>query len=90
MTPASKKHLKRISIESDSVGFTVWIDKDIERNGRKFVSKHWIVDASCLKEDGIIRIGSNKIWSINVEYDKDRNLLLVTKKQSKRKISKKA
>jgi hypothetical protein len=52
MKKMAKKDLKRLEITESADGFTIWIS---ETTGKK--RKHWLVDASCLKDDGEIRIG---------------------------------
>lgn len=52
MKKMEKKDLKRLEITQSKDGFTIWIS---ETTGKK--RKHWLVDASCLKDDGEIRIG---------------------------------
>ena len=53
MKTMSKKDLKRLEITESPEGFTIWIK---ETGGKK--RRHWLVDASCLKDDGEIRIGN--------------------------------
>lgn len=48
----AKKDLKRLEITQNTTGFTIWIK---ETTGKK--RRHWLVDASCMKDDGEIRVG---------------------------------
>lgn len=47
----SKKQLESLEITQSPRGFTIWAK---ETTGKK--RRHWILDASCLLEDGEIRI----------------------------------
>jgi hypothetical protein len=35
------------------VGFTVWVIEDVKNKN----TRHWLIDASCLKEDGNLILG---------------------------------
>lgn len=52
----SKKDLKKIKIEITEKGFVLWI----KENSDKSKAEHWLIDASCLREDGKIRISGTK------------------------------
>lgn len=52
----SKRTLQSIELEvTKNGGFVLWV-KEAGRNNKVF--KHWLVDASCFREDGEIRLGS--------------------------------
>ena len=60
-------------------GFTVWITEKKKVDGKMKTMKHWIVDGSCIKEDGEIRLGSNYAWKINAKYSGKDNTINVTR-----------
>lgn len=77
----SKKDLKNIEVElNEGGGFTVWVTemKIIAGNNKK--CRHWILDGSCIKEDGEIRIGSEiRNWKVEAKYDKSSRSLKVVR-----------
>lgn len=76
----AKKDLKNIEVDvNEDGGFTVWITEKKMVNGKIVTFKHWIVEGSCIKEDGKIRLGSNNIWKINAKYNEKDNSLYVTR-----------
>lgn len=76
-----KKHLKRIEVDvNENGGFTVWVTEKKVIKGKKKSIKHWILDGSCIKEDGEIRLGNPDLYKLNAEYRKVKNTIFVTKK----------
>lgn len=76
-----KKDLESIEVEvNKNGGFTVWITEKKVINGEKKSIKHWIVDGSCIKEDGEIRLGNPDIHKLNAEYRETNNTIYVTRK----------
>lgn len=75
--PVSKKQLKNnISVETTKAGFTVWY-----KNGKQ---KFWLVDGSCLLEDGKIDLGRSDLYSVNTRlYEGGRTIRIVNIKKSK-------
>ena len=78
----SKKDLKNIEVElNEGGGFTVWVTemKIIAGNNKK--CRHWILDGSCIKEDGEIRIGNKRMggWKLEAEYDKSSRSIKVVR-----------
>jgi len=55
MKKIKKKELKKIELKiNDKKGFTLWITEEV--NGRQI--KHWLIDASCFRRDGRLRLGT--------------------------------
>jgi len=76
----AKKDLKNIEVDvNDNGGFTVWITEEKKVNGKMKTMKHWILDGSCIKGDGEIRLGSNDVWKINAKYSEKDNTINVTR-----------
>ena len=76
-----KKHLKTIEVEvNKNGGFTVWITEKRKVNGQKKSIKHWILDGSCIQEDGEIRLGNCEVNEINAVHRKQNNTIYVVKK----------
>jgi hypothetical protein len=61
ITDCPETILSTIEIEVKENGFTVWVKEDN--------LKHWILDGSEIKKDGMIRMWVNDIWSIIPIYD---------------------
>ena len=82
----STKDLKNIEVElNEGGGFTVWVTEMKIIAGKNKKCRHWILDGSCIKEDGEIRIG-NKLrgWKVEAEYDNSsRSLKIVREKNCK-------
>jgi len=68
---ASIEILETLEIDVSETGFTIWI---IE-NGRR----HWIVDGSCIKEDGEIRYSNSGRWNTFAAHTKGK--LVIKQKQ---------
>lgn len=80
MIKVAKKDLKNIEVEvNKNGGFTVWVLEKKKVNGKMKTCRHWIVDGSCIKEDGEIKLGSPDIWKINAKFDEAENALYVTR-----------
>jgi hypothetical protein len=78
---AKKKHLKNIEIEvNKDGGFCIWVYENVKVNGKKQVYKHWILDGSCIKENGKIKLGSPHLWKINAKFEETENAIYVTSK----------
>lgn len=76
-----KKHLKTIEVEVNKEGgFTVWITEKKVINGQKESVKHWILDGSCIKKDGKIRLGNSDYNDINAVHREQDNTIYVVKK----------
>lgn len=68
----TKRMAKTLEIEVSDTGFTVWI-----KDGK---SRHWVLDGSCLTEDGTVRLGKSDIYKHRAEYDKAMNEVRITRK----------
>lgn len=80
MIKVSQKDLKNIKVEVNKIGgFIVWVLEKKKINGKMVTCKHWIIDGSCIKEDGIVRLGCPHIWKINAKFDEDENAIYVTR-----------
>lgn len=80
MIKVAKKDLKNIEVEvNKNGGFTVWVLEKKKVKGKMITFKHWIIDGSCIKEDGEIKLGSPDIWKINTKFDETENALYVTR-----------
>ena len=57
-TAVTKKQLKNLEVEVyENGGFTLWItDTYVCADGKKIKIRHWLIDGSCVKEDGKINI----------------------------------
>ena len=76
----AKRDLKNIEVKvNKNGGFTVWILEKKKIKGKMKTLKHWIVDGSCIKEDGEIRMGGNDVWKLNAKYSEKDNTLNVTR-----------
>ena len=77
----SKKDLKNIEVElNENGGFTVWVTEVKRIAGKNKVCRHWIVDGSCIKEDGEIRLGNDtRTWKVEAKYDKSSRSLKVVR-----------
>lgn len=65
MRKLTKKELQSLEIKITESGFTIWCRSKTKKG---VVVKHWLLDASCLKEDGEIRIGrkAGKMYTTQV------------------------
>ena len=80
MITIAKKDLQNIHVKvNENGGFAVWVLEKKKVNGKIKTFKHWIIDGSCIKEDGEIRLGSPDIWKINAKFDEKENALYVTR-----------
>ena len=76
-----KKDLKSIEVEvNENGGFTVWITEKKMVDGKNKNIRHWIVDGSCIKEDGRMRLGRPDLYKLNAEYRKSDNTIDVIRK----------
>jgi hypothetical protein len=66
----SQKELAKIEIQVSEKGFTVWVVEDIMVGKKKRKIKYWILDGSCLKEDGEIRFGRHGLYNVNAVFNK--------------------
>jgi len=80
----AKKDLKNIEIKVTKKGFTVWVSETNIINGEAKVFRHWLLDGSCLKEDGEIRIGTTEDWNINAVYNDEAKSLSIMRKRNKK------
>lgn len=67
-------------------GFTLWCKEPVRhyKTGRMLSSGHWIVDASCLKDDGLIRSGHCNSWSKRAVYNRNENAFKLINKKPNR------
>jgi hypothetical protein len=80
LTPRELSSL--ISISVTDKGFTVWV-RDT-KNG----TDHWIVDGSCIKADGEIRLSlSRSIWQVSTVL-KDDCITIIKIPRVKKKVVK--
>jgi hypothetical protein len=80
MIKIAKKDLKNIDVKvNEDGGFVVWVTEKKKVNGKMKTYKHWILDGSCIKEDGEIRLGSPDVWKINAKFNKNENTIYVTR-----------
>lgn len=80
MIKIAKKDLKNIDVEvNKNGGFTVWVLEKKKQKGRTITHRHWIIDGSCIKEDGEIKLGSPDFWKINAKFDETENAIYVTR-----------
>jgi hypothetical protein len=77
----SFKDLKNIEITTYNSGFTVWVKEKVKIDKKYKTVKHWIVDGSCLMDDGEIRLGENGNWKINAEYNSESKSICITRKK---------
>ena len=63
--------LKSVEIEADEKGFTVWIKEQ--------GSRHWLLDASYIKKDGIVRLGCSGKWKHKAVFNKNNNSIKIVK-----------
>lgn len=78
---ATEKDLKNIEITTYESGFTVWIKEKIKVGNKYRTVKHWVIDGSCLTDDGEIRLGGSTGWKLNAEYDADKKAIYITRKK---------
>jgi hypothetical protein len=74
MKTLTKKELEFIEIENCETGFTLWIREP--KNG----IRHWLLDGSCVKETGVINLGSCDQYKYTIIYDSKNNDLLIKKR----------
>lgn len=78
---------KRLEVELTKNGFVVWIKELVKRSdGRKPV-RHWIVDASCLKEDGLMRFGAPDLYPTRIAINEEENNIRVIRVKKLRSYS---
>lgn len=77
----STKDLKNIEVElNKNGGFTVWVTEIKRIAGKNKKCRHWIIDGSCIMEDGEVRIGnSTRTWKVEAKYDKSSRSLKVVR-----------
>lgn len=82
MRKMSKKVLETIEIKINEVGgFTLWVN---EKDKKGKVRSHWILDASCFREDGEIRLGNSGIWKHGVVFNEnEKSLKFITDAKGK-------
>lgn len=75
--PITEKEAKSLVIKKEGSGFTVWIKGD---NGHT----HWLVDASVLKEEGVINLGHDiPNYNYKAVFNKNRIEIVKRKKPVK-------
>ena len=71
----NNNYLKRLQIEVTEKGFIVWtVDRKCGKNVR-----HWVIDASCLKEDGQLRLGTPNLYKTDAHIDVVANKVRILK-----------
>ena len=71
MKIASKKILKKLKVQvNKDGGFTVWLTDN------KGSQKYWILDGSCVQEDGEVRLNNLKD-DVNAIYDANTNTIKI-------------
>jgi len=53
----TKKQLASLEIKVNEKGFSVWINETVIVAGKKRQINHWVLDASDIRKDGLIRFG---------------------------------
>lgn len=79
-SPISRNYLKDIEIEVNEKGFVIWVNEKTKTGGKLRMIKHWVVDGSLLKENGIIRFGTPDLYKIEARYDKKQNMITIGRK----------
>lgn len=69
--------LKSLEIEATDIGFTVWVKERVLIGGKVRITKHWIIDASDLRNDGMVRMGEKNMYKIGARYNDSENCLEV-------------
>ncbi len=69
----TKKMASTIEIEVSDTGFTLWLTEGKNR--------YWLVDGSCVKDDGLIRIGRSDLYRHRAEFDRDEDAVRITRKR---------
>jgi len=52
--------MKTIEIETTDKGVTIWVKERKTYLGKRYTARHWVVDASDIKNDGVIRIATKQ------------------------------
>jgi len=75
-------YLKELEITITDKGFTVWtFDRVKGTDGKIRKLRHWVMDASCLKEDGIMRLGSPEMYKTEARIDLESNHVKISRKR---------
>lgn len=83
-TPAQKKVLKKLQIEVNDNGFSIWLTEKREIKGKVQKYSYWVIDASLIKKDGKIRLGDYFGHPVNAVFDVIRNEVQIVKTKSKK------
>jgi len=77
-----RSYLKDLIIEVTDKGFTVWTHDKVKIKGRGTINqKHWIIDASCVKEDGMIRLGAPDLYKTEARPELENNRIRISRKR---------
>lgn len=66
-----------LEIDANETGFIIWVKERMKLGSKTRVVRHWIVDASNLRKDGFIRMGSKNMYKIEARYNDSQNCLEV-------------
>lgn len=72
-----RSYLKGIEIEVTEKGFVVWVKERKKVKNKMVTINHWVVDASCLREDGLLRFGQKELYKIEARYNENENCVEV-------------
>lgn len=76
-----EKDLSKVHVESNKSGFTVWIS-----DPKSPIGRHWLLDASCLYEDGQFRVAEHiDTYAFNVQIN-GRKINIIETDKADRKI----
>ena len=75
-------YLEQLEIRVTEKGFTIYtIDKVKGTDGKMRDVKHWVVDASCLREDGMLRFGCADMYPTEARIDLEANNVRISRKR---------
>ena len=71
--------LNSLHVDVTDNGFALWVKEKNEST--KTIQQHWLLDASCLKDDLCIRLGAKDCenWKIKAVYNEEENCIYITK-----------
>lgn len=73
-----KKATSSIEIDYNKEGFTIWVkERCYFENGKSKIIKHWVIDASLLKKDGVLRMGQKELYAIEARYNSEENTITI-------------
>jgi hypothetical protein len=78
----NKKEIESLHLEiNDNGGFTLWCKEKIKIKGKMTEVSHWLIDASCIKDDLQIRLGQYAGWKLSAEYNEAENSIEIVKQK---------